>query len=155
MRIPQNLLEKEIGKYFDELSTDTTMILLDTHVLIWWVNDSDKLSTKVSTRIEKEIKSGRLLVSSISVWEIYLLIKKAKLKLHTDTDTWLETIQRLGFIEFVPIDNSIAAKSVDLPGRLHNDPADRIIIATAREYGATLVTSDKRILAYPHVQSLW
>lgn len=131
------------------------MIVLDTHVLIWWISDPEKLSPKAFKKIKKEIKNNQLLVSSISIWEIYLLVKKQRLKLTIDTDSWLEKVENLPLVQFIPIDNKIAGKSVNLPGNLHNDPADRIIIATARENGAHLLTSDQRIRKYPHIQTIW
>lgn len=131
------------------------MIVLDTHVLIWWVSDAKKLSKKAQKTIEAQKSENAILVSSMSVWEIYSLVKNGRLQLTMDTDSWLEKIEHLPFIQFVPIDNKIAAKSVLLPGELHNDLADRIIIATAREKGATLVTADERLRKYAPVQSLW
>lgn len=131
------------------------MIVLDTHVLVWWVSGAKELSRKAGKRIEKEAKTGEILVSSISVWEITMLVQKGRLKLTMDVARWIAEIEKLPFIEFVPVDNTIAAKSVTLPEPFHSDPADRMVIATAREYAATLVTSDKRIRSYPHVQSLW
>ncbi|SRR5260221_1084199 len=131
------------------------MIVIDTHVLIWWVSDPDKLSEKARKTIEAEKKSGSILVSSISVWEIYLLIAKDRLKLTMDTDSWLENIENLPFIQFVSVDNRIAARSVLLPGEFHNDSADRIIVATAREKGIPLITNDERIKQYAHVQTVW
>lgn len=104
------------------------MIVLDTHVLI---------------------------ISSISVWEIYLLIKKGRLKLNMDSDSWLANIENIPNLSFVPVDNSIAALSVNLPPPLHEDPADRIIVATALKAGASLITSDKRLLDYPNIQTIW
>src|SRR5579864_4481874 len=118
------------------------MIVIDTHVLIWWISQPEKLSEKARKIIETEKKSGTILVSSISVWEIYLLIAKDRLKLTMDTDSWLENIENLPYIQFVPVDNRIAARSVTLPGEFHSDPADRIIVATAREKGIPLVTND-------------
>ncbi len=131
------------------------MIVLDTHVLIWWISDPEKLSSRALEVIEKESNNGLILVSSVSVWELYLLIKKDRLKLTMDTDSWLEKIESLPFVQFIPIDNQIAAKSVNLPGDFHADPADRMIVATAREKGTSLVTSDERIQKYPHVQCIW
>lgn len=131
------------------------MIILDTHVLVWLVADPKKLSEKASKRIDREAKKSELLVSSISVWEIYMLVKGGRLKLSMDVDTWFEKIEQMTFLQFAPIDNSIAAKSVMLPEPLHSDPADRMIVATAREYGAVLITSDKRLLNYSQVQTLW
>lgn len=131
------------------------MILLDTHALIWWIENSQKLSKKAKMAIEKEKKSGLLLVSSISVWEIYLLVAKGRLQLAMDTDKWIEVIESLPFVQFVPIDNVVAAKSVTLQGEFHPDPAARMIVATAREKGITLVTGDERIRKYPHIHTLW
>lgn len=132
------------------------MILLDTHVLIWWVDNPSKLSSKAQNLIESSIKKEEpIIVSSISVWEIFLLTKKSRLGFTIDINSWLEKVESLGFLQFIPVDNRIASKSILLPEPLHNDPADRIIIATAREYGAKLVTSDKKILGYKHVKAFW
>ena len=132
------------------------MSILDTHALVWYVGKSHKLSLKARKHIAQEINKGRkLLVSSISIWEIYLLSRKDKIELNMPPDTWLENVEQLSFLEFVAVNNKIAARSVMLPAPLHKDPADRIIVATAREYGATLITSDQNLRKYPHVQSLW
>lgn len=131
------------------------MIVLDTHVLIWWVSDPDKLSKRAQEAIDKEKSGGSLLVSAISVWEIYLLVQKDRLKLTMDTDSWLEKIENLPFIQFIPIDAKVAAKSVTIPGEFHNDPADRIIVATARERGIPLITSDEKIRKYSYIETIW
>lgn len=132
------------------------MIILDTHVLVWWVSNPEKLSDKAQKLIEREAKKGNeILVSSISVWEICMLIKKNRLKLTMDTDTWIGKIEQITFLQFIPVDNKIAEQSVNLHGTFHNDPADRMIIATALNYGAVLITSDRKILNYPYVQSIW
>jgi len=131
------------------------MIVIDTHVLIWWVSSPDKLSKKAKLKIEEEGKKGTIFISSISIWEIYMLIKKGRLQLTMDTDHWLKNIESISYVQFVPVDNKIAAKSVTLPDELHSDPADRMIVATAREKGLQLVTSDERIQNYPHVKTIW
>lgn len=130
------------------------MILLDTNALIWWSTAPEKLSRKARKLIEEAIKKEKILVSSISVWEVYLLMKKEKVRLSIDTDSWLQKLESLPFIRFVPIDNKIASQSVKLDFE-NSDPADRIIIATALNFGAKLVTSDKKILNYQKVQSVW
>jgi len=66
-----------------------------------------------------------------------------------------KTLWMLPFVKFIPVDNSVAVKSVNLPQPLHSDPADRIIIATAISSGVPLVTRDEKILNYPHVQTIW
>lgn len=131
------------------------MIVLDTHALIWWVDNPDKLSKKIIEVINKAKKEENILVSSISIFEIFLLIKKGKLELATSPDVWLEKIESLPFVRFIPVDNQIAAYSVNLPDFIHKDSADRIIIATALNMGAKLVTSDKKILDYSKVQTIW
>lgn len=131
------------------------MILLDTQALIWWSTNRKLLSAKALKKINSEIKKSKVLVSSISIWEVYLLVRKKKVGFETGIDIWLEKLEQAPYLEFIPVDNTIAAKSVMLPEPIHKDPADRIIIATSREYGATIVTSDKKIRNYPHTQSLW
>lgn len=131
------------------------MIILDTHVLLWFISDFDKLSKKAAQKINSEIKEGAVFVSSISIWEICLLIKKDRLKLKMDFDVWLMEVESLPFVQFVSVDNQIAAKSVNLPGNFHSDPADRIIVATARKLGLTVITADEKIRKYPHTQALW
>ena len=132
------------------------MIVLDTHVLIWWVDSPQKLSKKVKKAIEEwKSKESGILVSSISALEICRLVKEGKLELINSADVWLEKIESLPFIKFIPVDNRIAIASVNLPDFYHKDPADRIIIATAMSYGAVLVTSDRRMLTYLPVQTLW
>ena len=130
------------------------MILLDTSALIRWICVPEKLSKQAEKTIDAAIKQGEVLISSISVWEICLLIKKGRLDFFIDPNTWLAKIESMPSVKFVPVDNAVAVQSVNLPDFSHKDPADRIIIATAREYGATLITSDKRILNYKHVRTL-
>ncbi len=128
------------------------MILLDTNILLWWICVPQKLSKKIRKVIDQASKE-QILVSSITVWEISLLIKKERIGFFIDADRWLEQVESLPSIRFIPVDNRIAAESVNLPDFSHKDPADRIIIATARQYGATLITSDKKILNYKHVRT--
>ncbi len=129
--------------------------MLDTNVLIWWTTAPEKLSKKARNILEKQTEEEEVLVSSISILEVYILVKKNKLKLLIDTDVWLEKLDNLPYIKFAPIDNKIAARSVKLTGLDEADPADRIIVATAQQYGATLITSDKKILDYKQVQTIW
>lgn len=131
------------------------MIVLDTNALIWWINDAQKLSKKARKIIEEAEGKKTIYISSISVLEIYLLIKKERLGFYRMPDDWLQKVEDLSYVHFVPIDNKIAIQSVELPDFSHKDPADRIIIATALNLGAKLVTSDKRILNYSKVQSIW
>lgn len=131
------------------------MITIDTHILIWWITDPKKLSPKATKIINTEKHKGLILVSSISVWEIYLLIKKNRLKLNIKTQDWFKEVESLPFVQFIPVSNSLAARSVNLTGDFHSDPADRMIVATAQEKGTVLITSDERIRKYQHVETIW
>lgn len=131
------------------------MIVLDTHAWVWWLSDPERLSEAARDAIENARASGRLYVSSISVWEVALLVERGRLKLSLNLADWVAHAQSLPFVEYVALDNTIALKSVTLPEPLHRDPADRMIIATALTLGAALITKDLRIQQYPHVQTVW
>jgi PIN domain nuclease of toxin-antitoxin system len=131
------------------------MIVLDTHVWIWWISNPEKLSGPAQKAINKAVKGKNIYISSISAWEAALLHFNKRLELSIDFDEWMAASERLPFISFVPIDNRIAVKSVSLPEPLHRDPADRIIISTAITLGAALVTKDDKIISYPYVETIW
>ncbi len=134
------------------------MIVLDTHTLLWWANgDSTQLSPAAQQAIEAEMQSegGQIMVSSISAWELAMLVARERVALAIDVEVWLATVGQIEQVTFVPMDNAIAVKSTLLPGEFHKDPADRIIVATARQMSAPLVTADEKIRAYPHVRTVW
>ena len=131
------------------------MIALDTHALIWWVNDDPALSNNARKLINNSRKTERIIISSMATWEIAMLVKSDCLVLSMPLKEWIGKIERLPFIRFIPVDNVIAEDAVNLPGEFHKDPADRIIVATARSLNATLITSDKKILEYAHVMTKW
>ena len=131
------------------------MIVLDTHAWIWFASKPEALSKKARKVLDAAVKEKNVLISSISVWEVALLVKNKRLKLSMDVLDWIAKSENLPFIQFIPVSNSIAVKSVNLPPPLHQDPADRIIIATALSTGAPLVTKDKKIAAYSHVKTIW
>jgi PIN domain nuclease of toxin-antitoxin system len=133
------------------------VIVLDTHVLLWWVNGGAELSKAAKRAIDQErkTKNGSLFISAISVWEIAMLVQHERLVLGTDIEAWLHTVARIKEVRFVPVDNTIAMKSVALPEPFHKDPADRIIAATSRELSSPLVTADERIRRYAHVKTIW
>lgn len=131
------------------------MIVLDTHALLWWVEGDRKLSSRARRRIGSEREAGEVIVSSITAWEIALLIAKKRLGLAVDLNLWLAKVARIDGLRFAPVDNAIAVAAVNLPGPIHRDPADRIIVATARHYEAPLVTADRQLRAYPHLETIW
>lgn len=133
------------------------MIVLDTHALIWWVNDDKKLSQNAGKAIAQELdkQNGQIFISSITTWEIALLVNKGRLALTMDIDDWISIVSAIETVRFVPIDNEVAIHSVRLPGDFHPDPADRMITALARHLSVPLVTSDPKIQAYRHVNTIW
>ncbi|MFL9891623.1 type II toxin-antitoxin system VapC family toxin [Paraburkholderia sp. RL17-381-BIF-C] len=131
------------------------MIVLDTHTLIWWATGDSTLSKKARTAITHELADGEIAVSAISAWEIAMLVQTERLVLSMDVSSWLATVSAIEAVRFVPVDVEIATKSVDLPGEFHKDPADRMIVATARKFAVPLITKDEKIRAYPHVKTIW
>ncbi len=128
------------------------VIVLDTHILIWWLSNPEKLSSEAAKAIRDAGNKDKIFVSAISVWELAMLIAKGRLALTMDVRDWVYKVESMTSVHFVPVNNDIALRSVWLPGELHNDPADRIIIATAMSLNAALVTSDEKIRAYSHVK---
>ncbi|MCY3604206.1 MAG: type II toxin-antitoxin system VapC family toxin [Gammaproteobacteria bacterium] len=124
------------------------MIVLDTHALVWAVNGDERLGRKTKELISGTARTGRVAISAITPWEIALLVEKGRLGLANETQTWIEAALALPGIYLAPIEPAIAIDSVRLPGEFHADPADRLIIATARYHDAPLVTADRAILSY-------
>ncbi len=132
------------------------MIVLDTHALIWWVDGSAQLSARAKRLINKTLKDGgEVIVSSMSAWEIAMLISRGRLVLSMDVDSWLDEVARIDGVRFMSVDNEIGVKSTQLPGAFHKDPADRMIVATARKLSVPLVTADDKIQHYEHVKTVW
>lgn len=132
------------------------MIVLDTHALVWWLGaEKKRLSSTALKTIDRELASDQVAVSSISAWEIAMLVQQNKLDLSMDLLVWLDTASGIENLKFLPVDNAVAVKSRFLPGEFHPDPADRIIVALARELACPLVTADEKIRSYPHVATIW
>lgn len=131
------------------------MILLDTHALIWWRDDSGKLSKNALAAIDREAKNGTVSISAFSFWEIALLVEHHRLTLPSDLQTWMAAVEAINSMQFIPVDHQIAVASVQLPVGLHKDPADRILVATAMLLNIPIVTADQKMHAYPHVRTIW
>lgn len=131
------------------------MILLDTHTLLWWVSGSPKLSSKALSEILVSQKSGSIFVSSISIWEIAMLVKEGEITFNASFDEWISWLKQISGINFVPLESDILINSVFLSELNHKDAADRIIIATALSLGCPLITKDKKIRGYKRVKTIW
>ena len=123
------------------------VIVLDTHVLIWALGDDGRLGLQARAAIEAA-GEGSVVVSAITPWVIAMLVQKGRLALADDVGAWLETVLALPALRLAALEPAIAVDSVRLPGTLHADPADRLIIATARHLGFPLLTADRAILDY-------
>lgn len=129
------------------------MIVLDTHIWIWWAGENPELTKDYKDLIRSRQSEG-IGVSPISCWEVSLLCARGKLDLSEPVLRWLEISLSLPNIILLPLSPRIAVESNNLPGEFHKDPADRIIVATARIYDCPLVTYDSKILEYGHVDLL-
>jgi PIN domain nuclease of toxin-antitoxin system len=96
------------------------MIVLDTHVWIWWVSSQEFLSKMAKQTIDEAVIERSIFISSISAWEVAMLVSRGRLKLTISPGDWVAASEALPFFDFVPVSNSIALKSVQLPGDLHN-----------------------------------
>jgi PIN domain nuclease of toxin-antitoxin system len=122
------------------------MILLDTHVLLWLVEGSNRLGTKARELIEAE--TGDVHLSAMSFWEVAMLIDKQRIALPMPFAQWREQLLSRGSFKIVSVDAAIASDAGALPGDIHGDPSDRMIIATARSLDCPMLTVDRHILAY-------
>jgi PIN domain nuclease of toxin-antitoxin system len=123
------------------------LLLLDTHVLIWLMFGDNRLGSRTKAEIARVGSAGDLLVSAITPWEIGVLVSKRRIDLHRDALVWVREALSMPGVSLISLDPEIAVASTRLPFEMHSDPADRILVATARHMGATLVTADKALLA--------
>jgi PIN domain nuclease of toxin-antitoxin system len=132
------------------------VIVLDTHALIWWISTPDRIPRKARRMLDTSIAEKKpVAVSSISTWEIAMLVERGRLELTIPVTVWIAHLEEIPWLSFVPVDNRIAVRSVQLEGFPHRDPADRIIVATAVGLNATLITADDRLRSYTPVRSAW
>ena len=129
--------------------------LLDTHVWIWWHMNPDALSRKIRNLIGDVSQYDELLLSAISPWEFCKLIEKGRLGICCDPEDWMKEALDMPKLRLIPLTPRIASCSTSLPQPFHHDPADQIIVATAREEQAILLTKDERLRRYKAVKSIW
>ncbi len=122
------------------------MILLDTHTLVWLDEGNKKLGEKSLSLIDKSLKSGELCIAAISFWEVAMLVEKGRLEMKLSMDVWRRNLLDNGLKE-IPLTGSLGIKAASLEN-FHGDPADRMIVATAVDFSATLCTADEKILSW-------
>jgi PIN domain nuclease of toxin-antitoxin system len=129
--------------------------LLDTHVWVWWNMRPQKLSARVRNLISAPARYEELLLSAISPWEFAKLLEKRRLAISCDPEEWIRQALEMPKLRLAELSPTVACRSTILPPPFHDDPADQIIVATAREENAAVLTADERIRSYPHCKSLW
>ncbi len=134
-----------------------SLALLDTHAWVWLMNGSEQLGPKARKAIQRSLGDEAVLVSAISAWEVAMLASKGRLVLDRDVGEWIHAALAVPGLRLEPISHEVAVASTRLPGLLHADPADRLIMATARHCRATLVTADQVLIGYGkagHIRTL-
>lgn len=121
-----------------------TVILLDTHILLWLKDEPNRIASRAASEVENALAAGEAWLSVISFWEIGMLARKRKIMITVPLSRWRADLAARAVRE-IPVDGRIAAQAGELDWD-HGDPADRIIVTTAMRLGLTLITADRRIL---------
>lgn len=129
------------------------MILLDTHVWVWWVLGNSRLSAE-KLRLLEEAEGEGLGVSIMSCWEVAKLVELGRLDLPVSIEEWLAQALRYPGIQLLDLTIEIVIEATRLPGQFHRDPVDQLLVATARHRDMPLASADQSILAYEQVRTL-
>ncbi len=130
------------------------MILLDTHIWIWWVLGLPEVTQRERKALAAVGELGGIALSAISLWEVQMLHAFGRVELDRPFDTWLIEAAAPDVVQVIPLDVSVVLALDELPESFHGDPADRIITATARAYDLPLATRD-RAIRRSHAVQLW
>ena len=131
------------------------MIVVDTHVLVWWLAHPSDLSPRAKRALAAGTEPGRVVASAISIFEITTLVRRGRLQLGVAIDQWLNAMRSLPELRIEPVSDEIAQVAGSFAAPMHGDPADRVIAATALRLAARLVTADERLRAFPGVRTVW
>ena len=129
------------------------VIVLDTHVWLWWNLDTGQLKEAQSQAIEDN-EGDVIGISAVSCWEVAKLVASKRVELPLGITEWFDKALAYLGVSVLPLTPEIAVESTTLPGDFHSDPFDQIIVATARVHLCSLVTSDRKIIRYPHVTTV-
>jgi PIN domain nuclease of toxin-antitoxin system len=129
--------------------------LLDTHAWVWMNSFPELLSPASRNALQELGGDDELLLSPISVWEVCKLVEKGRITLFQDLETWVSAALDAPGLRLAALDVPVFLKSTTLPPPFHHDPADQMIVATARLRDATIITRDRLIRDYPYVKTLW
>jgi PIN domain nuclease of toxin-antitoxin system len=124
------------------------LLLLDTHVWVWFMLANAELAVSGRNAINRAAASGQLRIAAISVWEAARLASRGRVVLGRPLTQWITEAVSAPGLTIEPLLPQVAVEACSLPEAFHRDPADRLIVATARVTNATLMTRDRRILDY-------
>lgn len=132
------------------------MIVLDTHVLVWWVDgETKKLSRKARQALEQHGKRNELMVSSITFFEITTLERRGRLRFKIPASEWLAQVRRLPEYRIEPLPDEVAERAGQFGDTFPGDPADRMITATALLRDVPLVTHDEKLRSVEYLKTIW
>jgi PIN domain nuclease of toxin-antitoxin system len=131
------------------------VIVLDTHALVWWLMQSPRLSARARRAIRRAIRPGAIVVSAASIFEVATVVRRGRLQLGTTVDQWLDAAKSLPELRIEPVTEPIARRAGSLAESFHGDPVDRIIVATAMQLQAKLLTADDRLRKSRLVETVW
>lgn len=120
-------------------------VLLDTHIWIWWINRQPELSESEQAALGAAAEAGEIALSAISLWEAQMLHARGRLQLGISFDAWLLQAAAPSVVQLIPLDVAVVLALNKLPSSFHSDPADRIIVATARAHDLPIATRDRNI----------
>ncbi len=126
------------------------MVVLDTHAVVWWAGDPGRLSAKAAAAINKADRVG---LPTIVFWEMALLVRKGRLDLGMSAEEWAEKIQLIPRVAVLPLTPEVAMSADAL--RMHADPADRFVVATAMHHRSPVITKDRLLRGLKIVKTIW
>jgi PIN domain nuclease of toxin-antitoxin system len=132
-----------------------SLILLDTHVLVWWLTEASGLSIAAKRAIRRHSGPGEIAVSAISVLEIATAARRGRLQFTVPVEQWLSDMRCIPQLRLESVSADIAVLAGSLVDPMHGDPADRMIVATAMVLGVPLVTADERLRSLPALTAIW
>lgn len=124
------------------------MILIDTHIWIWWLNDDGPLTREERNFLDEASENRKVAISAISMWEVQMLVQKKRISLEVPFDQWLREASSPDVVQLYPIDVNVTIAAHQLPKSFHGDPADRIIVATCIATKATLMSRDRKLKTF-------
>jgi PIN domain nuclease of toxin-antitoxin system len=128
--------------------------MLDTHAWVWWISGDPRLAVREREVLDNLSPSERPVLADISLWEVATLVERGRLELDMDLERWLAIASAPATVELARVTPAVAAEVARLPERFHRDPADRLIVATARVRKLSVLTRDRKITG-ARIVPLW